>query len=622
MRNLSPNTVIPFFSIISLYFYFLSYDFFLNPVMKNFRDFFFLLFCFSDLGFRLYQKQKNESPGPTAFTISILTASSFLFYSLRIYLDMPAKPGISTELSMIPKVRDFLLVLVILTSLITLVFQLLILITKQSEVAQTNLGRAKRSLLQNTLISLFSLAPLLIAVNYFSSKKNYNFDLSAIGKFSYSETSRSIIKSLDRDVSVTAFYPRPLEASGKEESWALSALRPEIEIYLEQLKAINPRISVKFINADVERELITDFQQVSNGMIVFRSLKTGADLGGNPYIEEKVFVQNKKDLEELERKIVQAINNVALPPKNIYFSSNYGEHYGNNYINQPTEKIDKFISTLNFFNFRIHELNYKSGFPDSIPEDADMIAFIGPSIEIPEIGRENIRKFVMEKKGKVFITIDPKSRENFNWLLDKSKLEFRDANLRQSPGRPEIIAANFPDHPITRLFIKKEVGVVLTNTGYFEKRTDRINPEYDEFLIMDSGFNTYIDSNKNEKMDADEFLKNYSLAAVLSPVKKQENENPANLESEGRFLIFASTDWVTDKMYLFNLNPVMAGNSINWMFQKPILDKILPKKEEIPVISLTQNQKLMIWSMGLFGYPLLWVAGLSIFVLSKKRKTK
>jgi hypothetical protein len=156
----------------------------------------------------------------------------------------------------LPKVRDFLLILIILSSLAFLIFTILLEISRQSFQAHHNLKIKKNSILQNTIYSFLWISPLLVAVNYFAVQKNYNFDLSAIGKFSFSPTSRQILKEVKKEIQVTAFFPRPLESDDRtrEESFALGFIRPEVEIILDQLKAASPFISVKFINADVEKE--------------------------------------------------------------------------------------------------------------------------------------------------------------------------------------------------------------------------------------------------------------------------------------------------------------------------------------------------------------------------------
>ncbi|MCX7999512.1 MAG: Gldg family protein, partial [Leptospiraceae bacterium] len=334
-------------SVVALYSYFLTYDSFQNPTLQYVRTFLFLGLIAFDLVKKLYQKTANHI---SEYVVSGSAFCAFLLFNARNYLDVPAKAGVSTQASHLPKIRDFLLVLIVLFSIVSLVYQILLLLSQESEIAQTGIGKEKRTLLQNTLYSFLYISPILIGVNYLAVQRNYNFDISAIGKYSFSEVSRSIIKQVDKEVRIYAFYPRPLEASGKEESWALSAIRPDIEIYLQKLVALNPKFKLEFINADVETDKLADFPGISNGTIVIRAIKENR-IGDSPFRDEKIIVVNKKDLEDIERKLVQAVNAVTLPEKKVYFTTTNGERFGSNYLGNPTEQTTKLINVLNFFNY-------------------------------------------------------------------------------------------------------------------------------------------------------------------------------------------------------------------------------------------------------------------------------
>lgn len=518
---------------------------------------------------------------------------------------------------MIPRFRDFLLILIILLSIGALTSQILVLLSANSHKAQTDIGKQKRTLLQNTLYGFFSIFPLIILVNYLAVQRDYNFDLSSVGKFSFSETSRVLLKDIQKDVEITAFYPRNLEASGKEESFALSAIRPDVEIFLQKLTAINGRFKSKFINADVETELLGEYGQISNGSILIRSLKTGSNIGGNPYLEEKVMVQNKKDLEGLERKLVQAIHNVTIPQKKFYFTKLNGERYGTNTATVPDENTEKFISALGLFNFQVKGLGLEEGWPGKIPDDADIVGIIGPTVAFSDEAQKTVLEYIKTKNGRVFITIDPKEKEDFKWLLDKSKLEFRKESLRQAQGRVEIIATNFPEHPISSLFTKKETGVVFPWSGFFEKKNSG-GSEFFETNILETGSAIFIDKNNNNQLDKEEKQGNFILGSILTTV--DSNTKDAKDKPYGKVIIFSGTSWLTDRYFLYNLNPIFAVNSANWLNQNPLIDTILPKKEENPSITLTSNQKIVIWAVGLFGYPLLTMAALTWYVVSRRRK--
>ncbi|HMY70161.1 MAG TPA: hypothetical protein PL163_26195, partial [Leptospiraceae bacterium] len=117
--RLNLSLSLPFISIGALFFYFLTYDSFVQPNWKIFRDIFFFAAVFMDLGYRLFLKSRKETEnaGITEFGISGAAASAFVLNFVRNWLDISNRTGISQETSMIPRFRDFLLILIILLSI-------------------------------------------------------------------------------------------------------------------------------------------------------------------------------------------------------------------------------------------------------------------------------------------------------------------------------------------------------------------------------------------------------------------------------------------------------------------------------------------------------------------------
>ncbi|HMV45938.1 MAG TPA: Gldg family protein, partial [Leptospiraceae bacterium] len=420
------------------------------------------------------------------------------------------------------------------------------------------------------------------------------------------------------DIKITAFFPRPLESDErtKRESFAIGLIRPEVEIILDQLKSLNSQISVQFINADVEKELMSDFTQVSNGVILIRSLKSNTDVGSNPYMEERVVVQTKKDLEDIERKLVQAVINVATSQKKFYFTTGNGERYGSAFQSLPSEQITRLTSMLSFYNYGIKELGFNEGWPEKIPDDADTLFIIGPTTALSEVARNTIFSYI-EKKGKLFITIDPAGNEDFAWLLEKAGLSIKKENIRQVEGRPQIIANKFQPHPIEELIYNKDLGVFFLANAYFELSPSG-NSIFISNTLLESGFTAFADLNKNGKLDKEEKQNSFILGTILVP--KEDPANPAKTENPSRIIIYSGTNWITNGFIVDRLNSILAVNSVNWLNQSPLTEKILPKKEEEPVVSISDSQKIVIWSVGLFIYPAIVILSLGFYTISKKRK--
>ncbi|MCE9500514.1 MAG: Gldg family protein, partial [Leptospira sp.] len=477
------------------------------------------------------------------------------------------------------------LVLIVILSFAFLLYTVLLDISGKSMAAQ-GIGTEKYNLLQSSFQNLLIILPLLIAINYIAVKRNYNFDLSSAGKFSFSSISRSILKKVKKEVQVVAFYPRPLEASGPGNTLALTLIRPEIEIILDQLKSINSNFSVKFINADVETDLLGDFGQVSNGTILIRSLKENAT-GKNPYAEQRVSVQEQTDLEDMERKIVQAVLTVSSEEKNIYFTTLNGERFGPGFTNVPNEQLNKLVAGLNFVNFKANPLGVEQNWPNAIPNDANAIAVIGPTIPLSKETREILMKYITEKNGKLLITIDPRGTEDFTWLLEKSDVIFKKDALSQFDSRPGIIVTkNFQKHPIEESLEKKSTGVVFPYSGYFE-----MNPAvtkerlFERKTFLESGQETFKDLNNNGKMDNKESKANLILGITLSIEKKKPSDpkqsalkNEQKPEDAARIVIYSGTSWLTDQYFTYNANPGLAVNSASWLLEKEPIAGIVSKK--------------------------------------------
>lgn len=611
------NKLFSILALISLLLYFAASDIFTNAILK----FFVGLFCFflvaSDL-ILIQTRLKEIHPEEKKLRIltSLLGIFSFILNLIRNYLEFNSLAGVNEEATIIPKLRDLLLLFITLSTLSFILLSIINLINKDANEIQSSLKNKKMGLLKNTLFGFFTISPIIIAVNYLAVMKNYNFDLSSIGKFSFSTTSRQILKEVKNEITVTAFFPRPLEGDGRDDGLALSYIRPEVEIYLDQLKNSNPNFKTSFVNAEVEKELMGDFSNVSNGMILLRSLKKSSDSSGNPYNEERVIVQSKKDLEDLEKKLVQSVLNLSTSRKKVYFTVSNGEHYGANFTSIHDELITKFTSILSFYNYSINELGFKEGWPEKVPDDADAVFIIGPNIKFNESATNSILSYI-EKKGKLFITIDPKSEENFDWLVNKAGINLKKESIRQVEGRQEIIANKFQSHPIEELIFQKEKGVYFLANAYFETKPTE-NQTLISANLLESGFDSYLDLNKNSKLDKEEKQNSYPLVIVLSSKISEENKNSLTPESPSRIIISSGTSWVTNRYIAYNLNSILAMNSINWLNQSVLTERILVKKEDSTVTTISDKQKLVVWLFGLFIFPISISLGFGFYSYRKR----
>ncbi len=660
--------IFPWVSLASLFLYFPVRDSIQLPASRWLWLGFVLAILILEPAYRWLQK-KNIQEEWNSYIAAGLGLGAFGIYHLRVFLEELALKSNSVG-SGNERIREILLVLLILSLIGFLILTLLKELGKDSAGAQSVLKTSKQALVRYFIMNLAIVFVVLVIVNYISVMRNHNFDLSSKGQYSFSPAAIKILKNVNKEVDVVAFYPRPLEnspSSEKANSFSLRRIRPDLEIYLDQLKSLSPQFKVRFINADVELDDLAEFGQVSNGVILLRTKKPLAEATGKQYAEQRLSVREKNDLEDLERKIVQAVVNITTEEKNIYFTQSNGERFSPIFQNLPNEKVGILSNSLSFLNFKVKGLGIAEGWPSRIPEDADVLMIAGPTVAFSKEAQSSLIDFIEKKKGKVLITIDPKGTENFGWLLEKSGYEFVKGPLSQIQGQAGmVLAKSFKKHPIEEALTRKDTGAMFPFAGYFVPQTNQEpgGKNLEAYSLMESGGDAILDKNNNGKLDAGEEKRNVILGMVLKTVLKVQKESAAtnsktdeskqdpqkdlssmglnpeqeiisqnseiqkntsqnsNVDSkeEGRVVIFSGTSWITDQFISYGVNYELATSSITWMYQDLSLSSIQPKKEEVNTVSLTEVQKRVVWILGMFIFPGLIAFVSSAMLIQKRRK--
>ena len=627
---MKPIHFLPYVSLVSYFSFFLWIDFAnTTPAKLIFSVALTILFSL-DFFYRavILKDLKGNQTRAVLFLFGVL---SLCFYWLREYLNIPPKPGISEQATLLPKIRDLLLLFTVLFSLLYSLGTGILEVSTLSVKAQSKLRTQKTNLIQNFLFHLLIIIPLVVGINYVAVQRNYNFDMSASGKYSLSSTSQHIIKNVKTEISITGFYPRPLESSQSANSnqvYMLSYIRSEVEVLCDQIKTKNPNIKVQFINADVETEKLGSYQQVSNGLIVIRRLKDTFGSGEYPYIEQTIVASSKADLDDIERKIVQAIIAISSPEKNLYYTVSNGERYGIAFQNVYQQQITKLVESLSFMNLKPKTLGYDQQWPQEVPNNADALAIIGANSSFSEEAQKSLFSYVENRKGKVFIAIDPYSNENFNWLLEKAGLRYNPTILSETEHKHGVtIVKSFVDHPVSTALASKGNGLQYPFTGFFEKDPSINNPSYKYEILLESNYSSFDDANKNGMMDGQESRLIRILGIVLSPKKNLEDKEPIrSTKDNGLILIYSATSWLTNTSIHPSMmsitgfvNMPFAINNFMWMIGDATIEGIPAKKEDMQPVYLTDQQKNMVWILGLLVYPSIIVLLGSVYVFVKRK---
>jgi hypothetical protein len=92
-------------------------------------------------------------------------------------------------------------------------------------------------------------------------------------------------------------------------------------------------------------------------------------------------------------------------------------------------------------------------------------------------------------------------------------------------------------------------------------------------------------------------------------------------DKKGRVVIHAGTSWITDQFISYTMSAAFSNALVTGMFQDVAIAEIPKKKDEANTVSLSDNQKLIVWAIGVFLYPGLIFGIGSYYVSSKRRKS-
>jgi hypothetical protein len=628
---MKPIHFLPYLSLVSYFSFFLLIDFANTTFIKVVFSLVLTIIFSSDFLYRAVVQKDFRNNRTRAF-LFLFGFLSLCFYWSREYLNVPPKPGVSEQATLLPQIRDLLLMFTVIGSLLYSIGTIIIELSTLSVKAQSQLRTEKTNLIQNFLFHLLIIIPLVIGVNYIAVQRNYNFDMSASGKYSLSPTSQHIIKNVNKQITITGFYPRPLESSQSANSnqvYMLSYIRSEIEVLCDQIRTKNPNIQVKFINADVETEQLGSYLQVSNGMVVVRRLKDTFGSGEYPYIEQTIIAGSKTDLEDIERKIVRAIIAVSSPEKNLYYPVSNGERYGIAFQNLYQQQVTKLVEALSFMNLKPKTLGYDQKWPQEVPENADAVAIIGANTSFSEEAKQSMVNYVENRKGKVFIAVDPYGSEHFNWLLEKAGLNYNPTILSETEHKHGVtVVKSFVNHPISNALASKGNGLQYPFTGFFEKKTDVASVSYKYEILLESNYSSYEDTNKNGVMDGQETKLIRILGIVMSPKKNNEDKEPIRPSKDsGLIILYSATSWLTNTSIhpsMMNItgfvNMPFAVNNFMWMTGDVTIDGIPAKKEDMQPVYLTDKQKNIVWILGLIVYPAMIVLLSGVYVFMRRKE--
>lgn len=404
---------------------------------------------------------------------------------------------------------------------------------------------------------------IITVANVLADRYNKTYDSTANKRYSLSEQTAKIVKDLKEPATIY-YYDRPTGFSHARDT-------------LGQYANLSPKVQVKYV--DLEKNPLA-------------AREAGIKSLGTAIVEIGTRKEEAQGLTE-EGITGAFIRDLKSNTRTICFVTGSGEHQ----IDETGgDGYSRFKDLLGKEAYQAKSISLLT--TAEVPSDCTVMVVAGPKSDYQQPEVDAIKKYV-EGGGRAMFLLNPPLKMGRTEIADNDALSQVLESWGITPGKDLILDLN----PIGRLAGLGYEDALVTRYDSHEivntmKGSATAFP-YSRSLEVKSGDKTTVDklfessesSLATEKLDtprinaSDPKNKKGPLTLAAAGSYRTGREN-----SQGRFVVVGSSDWVANAFLPFNGNRDLAMNAINWLASDEELISIRPKDRDIRTITMTQSQ--------------------------------
>ena len=325
-----------------------------------------------------------------------------------------------------------------------------------ANLAQVKAVGKKRSTLAQANLALVALAMLGIVggLNYVVSRHPIRFDMTAGKIYTLADQTVETLQKLQGDVTATMF------TSARRTSNEIAKAQELLTEYGKK----SPKFHFKTIDveknpADVKRMGVTEPNE-----IVFENGDKRKDVFQKDYITYPMTSMQSRPQPKFqgEEAFTAALLTILDTSKStVYFTQGHGEKD----INDPQGAgLNLFKAALEQENYDLKTVNLIT--TDKVPEDASVVAVVGPTSPFQEGEAEALRKF-LEAGGKIVLCLDPLDKTGAHFF-SHTGLEplLKDFGVKLGndvavdptnyvPPNIQVVVPQYGNHPIVQRVVER-----------------------------------------------------------------------------------------------------------------------------------------------------------------------
>ncbi|KAF1079752.1 MAG: hypothetical protein GQF41_3869 [Candidatus Rifleibacterium amylolyticum] len=456
----------------------------------------------------------------------------------------------------------------------------------------------------NDAVLILLIIGIGVVLSYIGFRRNVRYDFTKNQLFSLSEMTIQTVRNLDKDVLITAFYPRGTAEEGM------------IKDLLTEYKRHSDRLSFRLIDP-MRDPVTTRAMNISTvGTIVVQCDASRQDVARDAMfdIPDPYGPPDAKPKFTGEQAITSAILNVTSGIKRlITFVKGHGEASISGY--QPRD-IAGLHELLTRENYDVDEIVLLE---NDIDPRTSVLAIIAPQQDFLDNEIDKLRSYLQGNRGHLLIALDPgKTHEKLEKLIfQEFGVLYNDDIIVDPRGIQRnywTVAPTLEEHPITSPIIEKEMlGLMfhcrsLTVEAKEGRRIDPIMKTIDKAWakrMVKPGETIEIEF--EEGRDAQGPL---NMGVVVEKT---------DVASGSRALILGDSDFFSNGYIGALANRDLLINGINWMVGQYQMITLRPRVLEMPRIVFEENDTSRIFTLCVVAMPLLIVLIGGIVFVARRR---
>lgn len=456
---------------------------------------------------------------------------------------------------------------------------------------------------------------LTIMANWLAARHYRSADWTSSRIYSVSEKTRNILTGLEDEVRVVVFMT------------PASTLYDQVYELLKRYQAVSDEISVEYIDPDREplktRQLAEQFGISVADTVVFAvgdrtKYVTSDQMAEYDYAGMQYGQSPSMRSFKGEEQFTSAILSLVAPevPK-VYFVSGHGEASieGGGGGALSDRSLAALGEVLKRDNIEAEDTSLMGG---SVPEDADVLAIIGPTRAFTDNEIQVLGAF-LDGGGRLMVCLDPLIEPSgvmrptrLEGFLEERGIEVGD-NLVIDPSRKlpfydlsAVYLTDFPSHPVTQGL--EGVAVLFTIARSISPAEGS-----DGQAIVETSSEGWGESNLGQLLAGEPVAQDDTDAPgpVAVGVVIEGSAEPAELASEEevpeprdyRLVVFGDSEFMTDFEISNAGNLILATNAFNWLAAREHALGIAPRDVEQVSLFLTGSQMRWILIMTLLVMP-------------------